>query len=81
MYIEDPVEAYIKSNEELVAEIPWHPKIPEMGSRKYVVGPNDVIYIEKEDLRKVMKKQGEVRLMELGNFKIVDSISKILALC
>ncbi|UXD21129.1 glutamyl-tRNA synthetase [Ignicoccus pacificus DSM 13166] len=71
MFVENPVEAVIEADEELEAEIPWHPKVPEMGSRKYKVKPGDIIYLDKNDVVRAVKKGG-LRLMELANFEIKE---------
>ncbi len=71
MFIENPIEAVVETESELEAKIPWHPKVPEMGYRTYQVRNGDVLYIEKSDVENAIRNGGELRLMELGNFRIV----------
>jgi len=67
MFVEKPVKTILEMEEEQEVILPWHPKIPEMGKRTYLVKPGDVVYLDEEDLRRAFKKG--IRLMEFANFK------------
>jgi len=68
MLVEEPVPVRLEAPERLEAELPWHPKVPELGGRKYSVEPGEVVYLERSDVLKA-KKRGGIRLMELANFR------------
>jgi len=68
MLVEEPAEARLELPEPLTAELPWHPKVPELGRRSYEVRPGETVYLEKKDLIRA-KKKGGIRLMELANFR------------
>ncbi len=71
LFVERPVKVILEMEEPLKAEIPWHPKVPEMGKRTYEVKPGETVYLDEEDLKRAIKKGG-VRLMELANFKFKE---------
>ncbi|KHJ34004.1 putative glutaminyl-trna synthetase [Erysiphe necator] len=55
MLVLDPLPVYIEDAEEMLLEMPWSPKIPEMGSHK--VKLTKTVYIERADFREIDSKE------------------------
>ncbi|POS87440.1 glutaminyl-tRNA synthetase-like protein, partial [Erysiphe pulchra] len=54
MLVLDPIPVFIEDAEEMLLEMPWSPKIPEMGSHK--VKLTKTVYIERADFREIDSK-------------------------
>ncbi|MEM0045947.1 MAG: glutamate--tRNA ligase, partial [Fervidicoccaceae archaeon] len=74
MFVEEPIELIIENREEercITTRIPYHPDRAELGSREFTVCSGDRILISKQDYEYALKERnGELRLMELGNYRI-----------
>ncbi|MEM4463698.1 MAG: glutamate--tRNA ligase [Fervidicoccaceae archaeon] len=74
MFVEEPIELIIENREEedcITTRIPYHPDRAELGSREFTVCSGDRILISKQDYEYALEKRnGELRLMELGNYRI-----------
>jgi len=82
MFVEDPVEVSIDNGEDkcLEPEIPYHPERAELGRRKFTVCSGDRILISRADYYSAAEKSGgEVRLMELGNYRLSDGKAELIS--
>ncbi len=73
MYVESPVYFRIDNDGKgcINTSIPYHPDNKDLGSRNYTICDGDEIAISKTDYEETLKKTGKVRLMELGNYKLM----------
>lgn len=80
MFVENPVELIIENGDGSCIEtkIPYHPEKSEIGIRELKICSGDRILISKADYDNALSlKGGELRLMELGNYRI-DGLKAIL---
>lgn len=80
MFVEDPVELIFENGGEecIETKIPYHPEKAELGKREIKVCTGDRVLISKSDYSNAISKSGgELRLMELGNYRI-DGLNAVL---
>ncbi len=67
-FVSEPMEFEVKTEKELVANIPLHPSNKSFGYRTYRITNGNKIMITRKDYENV--KDGKFRLKDLGNFRI-----------